>query len=206
MVYTPQSIWFMGETWNTWSKLYWFHHSVCGHYACESACRHLLRCTFPRATKEIRECLRLEAIRELAWHSYTVEALYLQYCLEVSTHLPRRSRVYYSQLSFGIPAACRFFTEKNLRSGSKVYLGKTSVMKMTQSTLNRLLFPLCFGSSTSDDKIAPKNITDASKLVDLPKKNERTWIFDTACGIPFAGPQSFVFIEVLILFYSFMFT
>ena len=75
---------------------------------------------------------------------------------------------------------------------------------MTRSTLNRLLFPLCFGSSTSDDKIAPKNITDASKLVDLPKKNERIWIFDTACGIPFAGPQSFVFIEVLFLFYSFI--
>ena len=56
----------------------------------------------------------------------------------------------------------------------KVYLGKTSVMKMTRSTLNRLLFPLCFSLSTSDDKIAPKNITDASKLVDLSKKNERT--------------------------------
>ena len=48
----------------------------------------------------------------------------LQYRLEVSTHLPRRSRVYYSQLSLGIPAACGFFTEKNLRSGSKVAAGK----------------------------------------------------------------------------------
>ena len=55
---------------------------------------------------------------------YQGKSLHVQYRLEVSTHLPRRSRVYYSQLSLGIPAACRFFTEKNLQSGSKVAMGK----------------------------------------------------------------------------------
>ena len=54
------------------------------------------------------------------WMSY----IDVQYRLKVSTHLPRRSRVYYSQLSLGIPTACRFFTEKNLRSGAKVAAGK----------------------------------------------------------------------------------
>ena len=67
----------------------------------------------------------------------------------------------------------------------KVYLGKTSVMKMTWSTLNRLLFPLCFSSSTSDDKIAPKNITDASKLVFAQEKranlNLRHGLWNSVC-------------------------
>ena len=42
----------------------------------------------------------------------------LQYSLELLTHLPRRSRVYYSRLSLRIPAVRRFFTEERLRSGS----------------------------------------------------------------------------------------
>ena len=62
-------------------------------------------------------------------------------------------------------------------------------MKMTPSTLNRLLFPLCFGSSTSDDKIAPKNITDASKLVDLPKKRKTSELESSTWPVEFRLPD-----------------
>ena len=74
----------MGETWNKRTQLYWFHHGIWGHYARESDISSnnnvLARVQtsallhFSEGNKGNKICLRLEAVRELPWHSYAVEA------------------------------------------------------------------------------------------------------------------------------------